>query len=526
MPSSPDNRTPDSAARRWTVGSVALGFALMVGLLWPHRGIVPFWDGWVYARCLADVPATIERCAAHVSLSWTLPMLLSRLGTVPGAMPLFAPQLVLGLVALAGWARLLNAVLPSDEDRHIRAMLVIAVAIHPAVLAAVLQPNVDTAMLAWGMWLLSGVVRRNLLEIVMGGTVLAFAKETGVIVYAVAATLCWWSLLREPGVVRRTFLFAIPGIIYLAVVFGPGFVDPAHSAPIWGASQGTSGLLRDFRPWDLWSRRLLNQAFLVTVLQFQWWPSLLTVVGAWLAVRRRRWHWTDLAPTTGWRCLAWTLVISVYVITSYRTYSNLRYFTVFLPFLMLGALVALSQAGVSRRWRTAAVAIWLPCLLASVRWSFDPVTRLAIGTFSIGTEQLFRVTHISHECCGYGQDALAYNLQYTAFGRVLDKAMVSLQPGDSTVIVKTRWLGWAWLTALDPKTSRRTLDEAHGYLPRMIAAESLLVDPSRPSRVWYLWAPNVPLAPDFAFPTYRVGEHRTVTASGATLQLTELIRNP
>jgi len=44
--------------------------------------------------------------------------------------------------------------------------------------------------------------------------------------------------------------------------------------------------------------------------------------------------------------------------------------------------------------------------------------------------------------------------------------------------------------------------------------------------VWYLWAPNVPLALDFAFPAYRVGEHRTVTASGATLQLTELIRNP
>jgi hypothetical protein len=309
-------------------------------------------------------------------------------------------------------------------------------------------------------------------------------------------------------------------------MFGPGFVNPAHAVPIWGAAQGTSGLLRNFHPLDLWSRQLLNQALLVTVLQFQWWPSLVAVVGAWLAVRRRHWQWSDLAPTTGWRCLTWTLVISLYVITSYRTYSNLRYFTVFLPFVMLGALVALSQAGVSRRWRTAVVALWLPCLLASVRWSFDPVTRLAMGTFSIGTEQMFRVTRISHECCGNGLDALAYNLQYTAFARVLDKAMMTLQPGDSTIIVKTRWLGWAWLTALDPKTSRRTLDEQHGYLTRMIEAESLLVDGSRPARVWYLWAPNVPLALDFAFPAYRVGEHRTVTASGATLQLTELIRNP
>ncbi len=517
---------PDPDARRWAIGSVALGFAMMIALLWPHRGIVPFWDGWVYARCLADVPPNIERCAAHVSLSWTLPMLLSRLGTVPGAMPLFAPQLLLGLVALAGWARLLDAVLPSAEDRTIRAMLVLAVAIHPATLAAVLQPNVDTAMLAWGMWLLSGLVRRNIVEMVIAGTLVAFAKETGVILYAIAATVCWWSLLREPGFIKRTAAFAIPGVIYVAVVFAPSMLFASQTATIWGASKGSAGLLRDFRPWDLWSRHLLNQAFLVTVLQFQWWPTLLSAIGAVLAVRRRHWHWKDLAPTTGWRCLSWTLLLSLYVITSYRTYSNLRYYTIFLPFLMLGALVALSQAGVARRWRTAAVALWLPCLLASVRWSADPVTRATIGTFSMGSERMFRVTRISHECCGYGHDALAYNLQFTAYGRVLDKAMAQLQPGDSTIIVKTRWLGWAWLTALDPKTSRRTLDEKHGYLPPMIEAESLLVDVSRPARVWYLQAPQVPLAPDFAFPTYRVGERREVSASGATLQLIELLRNP
>ena len=60
----------------------------------------------------------------------------------------------------------------------------------------------------------------------------------------------------------------------------------------------------------------------------------------------------------------------------------------------------------------------------------------------------------------------------------------------------------------------------------MIEAESLLVDASRPARVWYLWAPHVPLAPDFALSAYHVGARREVTASGATLQLTELIRNP
>jgi hypothetical protein len=376
------------------------------------------------------------------------------------------------------------------------------------------------------MWLMSGLVRRHVPGIVVAGTLLAFSKETGVIIYAVAATITWWSLRREPGVLRRTIAFAIPGFLYIAVVFVPGWMNPSHAVAIWGASQGASGLLRDFRPWDLWSKHLLNQAFLVTVLQFQWWPLLLGVGGAVLAVRRGRWHWTDLAPNTGWRGLAWTLIVSLYVITSYRTFSNLRYYTIFLPFLMLGAVVALAQAGVSRRWRTAAVALWLPCLLASVRWSVDPVTRATVGTFSIGQERMFRVIRISGECCGYGHDALAYNLQYTALGRVLDKAMMELQPGDSTVIVKTRWLGWAWLTALDSKTSRRTLDEAHGVLPPMIAAESLLVDATKPKKVWYLWAPHVPLAPDFALQAYHVGAHREISASGATLQLVELLRNP
>jgi hypothetical protein len=512
--------------RRWAVGSVALGWLLMIGLLWPHRGLVPFWDGWVYARCILDEPGIITRCAWHPALAWTIPMLLAKLGALPGATPLFAPQLVLGLVALVGWARLVAAVLPDDEDRTIRAMLVVALAIHPATLTAVLQPNIDLAVLAWGIWTLGALVRRDVLGMVVFGTLLCFSKETGVLLYGIAAAVCWWSLLRTPSVVRRTVASAVPVVIYAAVVFGPAILAAGQAQTIWGVSNGSPGFLRDFRPWDLWSKQLLNQAFLVTVLQFQWVPTLGIAVGAGLAMRRGRWSWRDLAPTTGWRCLAWTLVVAFYVITSYRTYSNLRYFTIFVPFFALGAIVLLSHAGVARRTRTVALALWLPCLLASVRWSADPVSRAALGTFSIGAERMFRVTRISGECCGYGHDALAYNLQYTGLGRVLDRAMSQLRPGDSTIVVKTRWLGWAWLTALDPVTQRRTLDEKHGVLPPMIEAESLLVDRARPARVWFVVAPNVPVGPEFLAPTYRQGERREVSAGGATLQLIELLRIP
>lgn len=512
--------------RRWAIGSVVLGWLVMIGLLWPHRGLVPFWDGWVYARCVLDEPGIITRCAWHPALAWTIPMLLAKLGSVPGATPLFAPQLVLGLVALVGWSRLVAAVMPASEDRVIRAMLVLGVAIHPATLAAVLQPNIDLAVLAWGLWTLGALVRRELAAMVLFGTLLCFSKETGVLLYGIAAAVWWSTLWRTPAVLRHTLAFSIPLLVYAAVVFGPAVLAAGHSPTIWGVSNGSPGFLRDFRPWDLWSKQLLNQAFLVTVLQFQWVPALGIAVGATLALRRGHWRWRDFAPTTGWRMLAWTLLSGFYVITSYRTYSNLRYFTIFVPFLALGAAVILAHAGVSRRWRTLALACWIPALLLSVRWSADPVTRAIVGTFSLGDEQMFRVTRISGECCGYGHDALAYNLQYTALGRVLDRAMSELRPGDSTIVVKTRWLGWAWLTALDPVTQRRTLDERHGVLPPMIEAESLTVDASRPRRVWFVLAPHVPIGPESLAPLYTPFERRTVRAGGAALELIELRRAP
>jgi len=173
------------AVKSWWL--VALASVAMAAVLWPYRGVVPVMDGWGFARCIVDAPLVATQCLGHASLGWTSLMAVSKLGTLPGATELFAPSLLFGVIAIAGWARLLDALLPESDARLERLLLLAIFVLHPGVLSTVLQPNVDVATMAWGMWMLDGVARGSVLQVAIAGGLVAWSKESGVALYGAAA---------------------------------------------------------------------------------------------------------------------------------------------------------------------------------------------------------------------------------------------------------------------------------------------------------------------------------------------------
>ncbi|NBW66458.1 hypothetical protein EBR44_11955, partial [bacterium] len=185
----------------------------MALLLWPVRNVVPLFDGWLFARCALDAPGIAVRCEGHVSGGWGLLMALGKLWTIPGSTSLFLPSLVFGAIALAGVDRMAAAVLRGDA-RVERALLVVALAVHPSFLSTVLQPNLDLALMAWACWMFAGVARGRLLEVACFGTLMIFSKETGLFLYGAASLVMWWRAVTRSEGARTSIALAVPLLLF------------------------------------------------------------------------------------------------------------------------------------------------------------------------------------------------------------------------------------------------------------------------------------------------------------------------
>jgi hypothetical protein len=238
---------------------------------------------------------------------------------------------------------------------------------------------------------------------------------------------------------------------------------------------------------------------LVFVVGFLWVPSAIVavdgIVGAVRGVRRLAARAvpgastelvTFVAAMTG--TLAWAL-------TRYETFSNARYYLPVYPLVLIVACCALVRLGVPRRAREGAIALIVVLLAASTTRTVDPVSRWLWGTFPFGDRALLHVTSITGECCGYGRDQLAYNLEFTAFAAVQDELYARIRPTDKTVFVMHDYADLYTVGALDARTRRRTLRRTDIVRPAVVkaslaavAAQMRLADDWT---AWFLEFPNM-----------------------------------
>jgi hypothetical protein len=250
-----------------------------------------------------------------------------------------------------------------------------------------------------------------------------------------------------------------------------------------------------FNFFDLSDPIFLSYAAGIFVLGFLWVPS--AIVAADLAVggvRMARRAPARAVPGADPSRLAFLTVLTAaltYLLTSFRTWSNLRYFALLYPLLVILAFAALLRLGASARVRGAVFATIVALFAVAAFRSADPVSRAVYGTFPIGERVMYRMASITGEYAGPGRDELVYNLEFTGYHYVQDALYGRLRPSDSTVVIAPSLVRWSLWSPLDSASFERTLLAERSFSPRY-GDEASLARQGDPREVWFLEFSNHP----------------------------------
>ena len=531
---------PFGRERAMAMAFTALVMFVMVG---PHLGYVPLWDGRVYANCIMDaafngVSMESLRCANHPSQGWALVLTLPQL-VDPGSIALLnATNLLLGIAAIVAIRVVLARAFPDAAHARELDLVALACAVHPVVLSTLLQPNVDFGVYVFFVVALAGLLtpsRLGTMTAIVAGTLCAFSKETGVAAYGLAmGVVLALEHVRSGASLahgfrrasRRLAVLSIPLVLFVAHVL---IWSATHKAgAIWKHGWQKSSV-DGFTFFDLSDPIFASYAAGIFVLGFMWVPMMPVVVDAVTGLVRmsKRAPARSVPGSDRLTVIALTVLTFVltYVLTSFRTWSNLRYFALLYPLLLLLAYAALLRVGMSARVRRAAlVAVVGLFVLASYR-SIDPVSRAVYGTFDTGVRRMYRMTSLTGEFEGPGRDQLVYNLEFTGYHDVQNALYARLKPATATVIGTPRHVRWNIWTQLDAATFARSMRRASVVVPTY--ADEVDIPARRANDAWFLDFSNhgeKDNALQGLLLTYRIADSLTVTAGGQRLTARHLVR--
>lgn len=523
--------------------AIAIAALAMLLLLWPHLGYVPLWDGRVYANCVMDAAyagVTMEslRCAGHPSQAWALLLTIPQLVDPGNVALLHVSNFVLGVAAIVAIRVVLSRAFP--DPAHARELDIVALvcAVHPVVLSTLLQTNVDFGVYAFFFIALAGVLSPGALGTfvaVAAGTATVFSKETGVGAYGLAiATGLGIEHVRSGLTVgaglkpafRRGLVLSIPLALFVAYVL------------VWNATHDSGAIWRHgwqkssvdgFKFFDLSEPVFLSYAAGIFVLGFMWVVTLPIVADglAGLARMTRRAGdrvvaGADRTTLIGLTVLTITLT---YLLTSFRTWSNLRYFAVLYPLLVLMAYAALHRLSVPAAARRVALgAVVVLFVVADLR-SVDPVSRAVYGTYDTGVRRMYRMTSITGEYEGPGRDQLVYNLEFTGYHDVQNALYAQMKPTAATVIGTPRHVRWNIWTQLDATDFARTMRRSGVVVPTY--ADEVDIPARGATDAWFIDFSNHG-EKDNALAglrlNYRVVDSLVVTAGGQKVTAHHLVR--
>ncbi len=494
---------PDLAARE-RVAAFVVTALVFIAILQPELHYVPIWDGRVYASCAIDAAANgiaglsmdSLRCAGHPSQGYILLLAASQLLRFGDIAALHLTNALLGLLALGSFRVVLARVFPDPKLARQLDLVTFACAVHPVVLSTLLQTNVDFGVYVFFFAALAALLSGWFALTALAGLFLCFSKETGVLAYGLMIGLdVLFRMLPAPGtiterarrVLPRMWVTLIPMLLFVAHVV---WWNSTHTrAAVW--KQGwQKGTLDGFKFFDLSEPVFRSYAAGIFVLGFMW--VLTAVIAAdlaWGGVRRARRLPRREVPGAERARLAYIVVLVMvltYLLTSFRTWSNLRYFALLYPLLVLLTFAALLRLGAGWKTRYAALTAISALFVIATYRSSDPVSRAVYGTFSIGQRDMYRMASISGEYPGPGRDELVYNLEFTGYHDVQNALFRTLQPTDSTAFATSRVARLNIWSPLDLFTHLRTMHRANLIVPRYTDDLELLASPQRPRDVWFL----------------------------------------
>ena len=488
--------------RRERLAAFAVTAVAFLTILRPELQYVPVWDGRVYADCaiaaasngIAGLSMESLRCGGHPSQGYIVFLAASQLLRFGDIAALHLTNVMLGLLALASIRVVLARVFPDPQLARQLDLVTLLCAVQPVLLSTLLQVNLDFGVYVFFFAAMAALLSDRFWWTAFAGVLLCFSKETGVLAYVLLVGLDVLFRVSPPGTaagrVRRVlpmWMTALPVALFGIHVL---WWNATHIKPAVWKHTWQQGTMDGFLFFDLSEPRFRSYAAGIFLLGFMWVVS--GVIGADLlagGVRMVRRLPNRVVPGANPARLAYLGVLTTlltYLLTSFRTWSNLRYFALIYPLLVILAFAALLRLGAGGRVRYAALATIGALFLFAAYRSSDPVSRAVYGTFSAGQRDMYRMASVARGQAGPGRDELVYNLQFTGYDHVQSAMFRALQPTESTAFATSRAARWYLWSQLDAVTRERTMRQENVIVPRFWDDVNLLASPQRPHDVWFL----------------------------------------
>jgi hypothetical protein len=491
-----------TAERRERLAAFVVTALVFVAILLPELHYVPIWDGRVYANCaigaassgFAGLSMESLRCGGHPTQAYIGILAVSQLFRFGDIAALHLTNVALGVGALACIRIVLARLFP--DPAHARQLDIVTAlcAVHPVVLSTLIQPNVDFSVYVFFFATLAALLSGRFAWAALAGVLLCFSKETGVLAYGVMTGLYVTFRALEAGTpaerARRALQMWVTALPL--ALFGVHVLrwNATHAqAAVWKHTW-QQGTLDGFRFFDLSDPTFVSYAVGISVVGFMW--VVTALIAADLirgGVRMARRLPNRVVPGADAARLAYVTTLTIvlaYLLTSFRTWTNLRYFALFYPLLVILGFAAMLRLGMTRRTSTAVLCAIGALFAESIQHSVDPLSRAVYGTFSTGQRDMYRMASITQEYSGPGRDELVYNLQFTGYHHVQNALFHALQPTDSTAFATSRVARWNIWSQLDAATRERTMSQEFVIVPRYWDDLDLLASPKRPREVWFL----------------------------------------
>lgn len=485
----------------------AMTAVVFVVILAPELRYVPIWDARVYANCVIEAAAsgiTIESlsCAGHPSQGYAFLLALSQLPR-PGDIALIhLTNIALGLLALGCFRLVLARVFPAREHARQLDLLTLACAVHPVLLSSLLQVNLDFGVYVFFFALLAALANGRFDWAAVAGSFLCFSKETGVLAYALTVGLyAAYEAAGNDEAVRGRRRRLLSSVGFLAIpltLFAVHLVwwSTAHGRSAVWKQQGQAGPFNGVVFFDFVDPVFQSYAAGIFLLGFGWVLTAILgsdlVIGGVRAVRRQA---DRELPGTDRRLLVFLAALTVllaWALMSFRTWSNLRYFTLLYPLLILLSFAALLRLGIPVRMRSAIIGGFVGLFLVASYRSVDPVSRAVYGTFSIGERQMYRMASLTGVFGGLGLDQLVYNLEFTGYHHAENQLFRVLKPTAQTVVATARRVRWHVWSQLDSLTYQRTMAREGVLVPRYADEIEIALLVATMPDLWFLEFSNQP----------------------------------
>lgn len=495
------------AMRLWFLGIVG-AYALLLAL---YADLTPFYDGGIYyasVRRLLVEPFRWEllHMEGHPSPVYTLLMAWSQFIDHGAAVPLYATNMALALVAAWSFYRLLEWLTGAATSVHERMIATAMYALMPVFVVHLFHINLDIGLSLFFVPFLSFLLRGKPWPAMAFATAMMLTKETGVLVYLLTAALYLVVYVLRPAgspakawhAARPHWPLLVPPALF-GLYYGAYRLFSPHTLGHWGEDTVRGiGLFFDF---NLAEGGMLSTLFNLYGLNFNWLLSLVLAAAA----GRALWRWCFGLPrerSTATRAtdalfLMLTLIGITYVVTRVRPWNNPRYVLVGYPVLIALAHLYLIDLLPARRIRTAFLGITLSLMLVTNAATIDPASRAFYGTIPFGEHAWLDMTsRLGPEWLR--RDPQAYNLEFFELHYAAWEAFAAMRPPAGAVVMAGPAADFFFANRLMPDSYRPTLRE-DGTLPLRLLDVSEDMQPDRllpllppeQRQAWYLAFPNL-----------------------------------